>query len=309
MCTAIAIYDKNILFGRNMDLDYDLFEKAIFLPKNYVIDFKKEKSIETKYKILGIGVVVDNYPLFADAINECGVGFAGLAFKDNCRYYEYNLSKKNYAPYEFVLYVLGNCKSIEEIRSFLNCINIVDISFNEKVLNTPLHFIFVDKRKSIVVETTKKGIQIYDNYFNVLTNNPEFSYHKENVKNYLGLNNGELKNNLLKELDIKPYSYNQAAFGLPGDYSSSSRFIKSLYVKNNLILDGSNKDITDFFKCLGSVSMIKGSVKTEKGFEITIYSSCYDLKEFKLYYKAYYGEKIICVDPRIFKNQLKIIDL
>ena len=309
MCTAIVIYDKNILFGRNMDLDYDLKQKAIYLPKGYEIDFKKENSINTDYRMLGIGVIKDNYPLLADAINEKGVGFAGLAFKDNCKYYEFNLHKKNYAPYEFVLYILGKCKSIEEIRSFLNNLNIVDIPFSKDIFNTPLHFIFVDKTKSIVVETTSFGMKIYDNFFNVLTNNPEFSYHKENVKNYINLNNSLPINHLLKGLDIKPFSYNQAALGLPGDFSSASRFIKVLYVKNNLVLDGSSNDILEFFKCLGSVSMIKGSVKTENGFETTRYTSCYDLKAFKLYYKSYYAEKISSIDPKDFKDQVKTIDM
>ena len=74
---------------------------------------------------------------------------------------------------------------------------------------------------------------------------------------------------------------------MPGDYSSASRFIKCLYVKNNLFLDGSYNDINECFKCLGSVSMINGCVKTENGFEKTIYSVCYDLDDFALYYKNY----------------------
>ena len=52
MCTSIVIYDKNILFGRNMDLDYDLKQRAIYLPKGYKIDFKKEVKQHLKYIIM-----------------------------------------------------------------------------------------------------------------------------------------------------------------------------------------------------------------------------------------------------------------
>ena len=54
-------------------------------------------------------------------------------------------------------------------------------------------------------------------------------------------------------------------------------------------------DINEFFKCLDSVSMVKGTVKTELGFEYTYYSNCYDLKQKKLYYKSYNKPEIRCV--------------
>ena len=44
-----------------------------------------------------------------------------------------------------------------------------------------------DKNSSIVIESTKKGIKIYDNVYGVLTNNPEFPYHLENMNNYINL--------------------------------------------------------------------------------------------------------------------------
>ena len=295
MCTALAIFDKSILFGRNMDIDQGFNEQVIFLPKDYKIKFKYEKEIKSDYSILGIGTYIDGYPLLADAMNEEGVAFAGLAFKDNCKYYEYDNSKKNYAPYEFVLYILAKCKSIEEIRCFLNSINIVDEPFNKDILNAPLHFIFVDLKESIVVETTNEGMKIYDNPYNILTNNPPFDFHSFNVINYMQLHNDVAENRINKNLNLKQYSYNQGAFGLPGDYSSSSRFIKCFYVKSHLVLDGSKNDINEFFKCLDSVSMVKGSVKTERGFEYTYYTSCYDLKRKKIYYKYYNKPEIKCV--------------
>lgn len=278
-----------------MDIDQGFNEQIIFIPKNHKITFKFEKEIKSKYSILGIGTYIDNYPLFADAMNEEGVAFAALAFKENCVYYEYNIKKKNYAPYEFALYILSECKSIEEIRSFLNSINIVNEHFNNQIFNTPLHYIFVDKKESIVVETTKDGMKIYDNPYNVLTNNPPFPFHEFNITNYMQLHNNEATNKINTNIELKQYSYNQGAFGLPGDYSSSSRFIKCFYIKSHLVLDGSMSDINEFFKCLDSVSMIKGTVKTEHGFEYTYYSSCYDLKNKKMYYRIYDKLELKCV--------------
>jgi len=225
--------------------------------------------------------------MFADAMNECGLAFAGLAFTKNCHYYDFDKSKKNYTPYELPLILLSTCKNIEEVKFMLKDINLLNEPFSKEVPLAPLHFMISDKKKSIVIETLKDGTKVYDNPFNVLTNNPPFSYHKENVSNYLQLHNASPLNLLNKEIKIDHYSYNQGAIGLPGDFSSSSRFIKCFYVKSNLILDGTSDDIIEFFKCLDSVSMVKGSVKTEKGYEITRYTVCYDLDNFVLLYKTY----------------------
>ena len=66
-----------------MDIHYSFNEKIIFVNKDYQIDLKKEKELILKYSILGIGAMVNNYPLFADAMNEKGLAIAGLNFLGN----------------------------------------------------------------------------------------------------------------------------------------------------------------------------------------------------------------------------------
>ena len=84
MCTAILVTGSKSYFGRNMDIDYSFNEQVISISKGYEFGFKKEKRIRSFYSILGIGTLIDGYPMFADAMNECGLAFAGLAFTKNC---------------------------------------------------------------------------------------------------------------------------------------------------------------------------------------------------------------------------------
>ena len=287
MCTAFIVYDKNILFGRNMDLDYSFNESVLVIPKNYNFKFKKEESLYSKYSILGIGTLIDGYPMFADAMNSEGLAFAGLAFEGNCKYYEYQKGKINLTPYELPLYLLSICSSIEQVRIKLKDINLLNEKINEQVDLANLHFIFADKKESIVIEPLKEGVKIYDNPYNLLTNNPPFDYHVYNLSNYLQLHNDKPINKIDNKVNINICSYNQGAIGLPGDFSSSSRFVKCFYIKSNLILDGSDNDYNEIFKCLDSVSMVKGAVKTKLGYEITRYSICYDLKKCCILYKTY----------------------
>ncbi len=293
MCTCIMIKTKNTYFGRNMDLDYSFNEKVIITPRNYEIKFKKEASIKEHFSIFGVGTVIDNYPLYAEGINEIGLAFAALNFDGYASYNEVIEDKLNLAPYELILYLLGTCKNIIDVKEKIKNLNIINLDFNINTLVTPLHFMVSDTNSSIVIESTIDGLKVYDNPYNILTNNPEFSFHKNNLKQYINLSVDDPSNEFDKKLDLSLYSFGQGSFGLPGDYTSCSRFIRALFIKNNMVLGNYEVDnINQFFYCLDSVLMVKGLVKTKKGFEYTRYQTCYDLNNLVIYYKTYEDRNI-----------------
>lgn len=293
MCTCINVYANHTYFGRNLDLDYSFNEQIIITPQNYKIKFKKEKEIDNHYAIIGIGTIINNYPLYADAINECGLAISGLNFPDNCVYYKFNKNKVNITPFELPLYLLSKYKNIKQVKKALKDINILDIPFSKEVGLTPLHFMISDRKESIVIETLNNKMHVFNNPYNVLTNNPPFSYHHHNLSNYMQLHNDKALNNINKNIDINNYSFGLGAYGLPGDFSSSSRFIKTFFVKSFLELNNDeNNNINQFFKCLESVRMIKGVVKAKIGYEYTRYTSCYDLHSITLSYKTYEKDEI-----------------
>lgn len=300
MCTCIMIKNINSYFGRNMDLDYSLNEKMIVVPRNFEINFKNKESIKNHYAFFGLGIVSNNYPLLAEGSNEFGLSVATLNFPNNAYYNNLSHRKENIAPYELSLYILATCKTIKDVKKLLKSINITNIPFSKQYPLTPVHFMVSDKNNSLVIEPIKNSLNVFDNPYNVLTNNPPFNYHIENIKNYMNLSIEDPKNKILKKLNIKPYSYGQGLIGLPGDYSSSSRFIKALFVKENIVFE--NSEINDFFTCLESVKMIKGTVKTHNGLEYTRYSCCIDTTNCIYYYKKYNDNNIYV--ENLFENTL-----
>lgn len=305
MCTCIHQNSSNAYFGRNMDLDYDLDFKAILLAEDFPIKFKKEKTLKKHYKIIGVGVLLDGYPLLCDGENEKGLAIAGLNFPTYAHYYKFRHSKKNYAPYEMVLLLLATCKNVKEVKTLLKEINIYNISFNKDTKLTPLHYMVSDKKESIVIECLEDGMKVYDNKLNVLTNNPPFPYQCIRLMDYLHLTNEPFKNNMMPNIDVIPYSLGLDAISLPGDYSSTSRFIKSVYVNRYLIDEKDNG--LGLFVTLSQVLMPKGVVKTSKGYEFTRYSSCYDQSHPKLYYRTYLDptiREISIADPNLEKEKI-----
>ena len=84
MCTAATYNTKCHYFGRNLDLEYSYHEQVAVTPRNNPYQFRNVKSVMKHPAIIGMAFVVDGFPLYYDAMNEKGLGMAGLNFPDNC---------------------------------------------------------------------------------------------------------------------------------------------------------------------------------------------------------------------------------
>ena len=309
MCTAITYYTKDHYFGRNLDLEYSYKETVTITPRNYPFSFRKVNHLKNHYAMIGMAYVADNYPLYYDAINEKGLGMAGLNFPTNADYKEEQNDKDNIAPFEFIPWVLSQCATIKEAKELLKKINIMKIDFSNELPASPLHWIIADKENSITVESVKEGLKIYDNPVGVLTNNPTFDMHMFNLNNYMNLSIEPPVNNFSKKLTFDTYSRGMGALGLPGDLSSASRFVKATFTKvNSLSGDSESESISQFFHILGSVEQQRGCVHMkEDQYEITIYSSCCNMDKGIYYYTTYENSQITGID--MHKENLDGTDL
>ena len=304
MCTAISFTTDKHFFGRNLDLNYNYPQTGIFVPRNYKITFKKEDEISNHFALLGVGIVVSSYPMFFDCINEYGLTFAGLNFPTFAKFNKEIMGKINLAPYELPLYLLSKYKTIEEVKKALENISILDEPFSKDLNVATLHFIMSDKNKSIVIESREDGLKVFDNPFNVLTNNPIFEYHAFNMNNYLNLTNEEPKSRFSKDLDLKPYGKGFGQIGLPGDSSPQSRFVKATYLLHNVTLKEKDDifNISQGFHILNNVSTLIGECNSDLGtFEYTIYSDIYNTTDFKLYVRLYENNCLQEIDGNKFK--------
>lgn len=293
MCTAATYSSKDHYFGRNFDYEISYDEEVVIVPRNFQLDFKHEDSFKTHNAITGIASgIVKEYPLIYDALNEKGLAMGGLNFENYAVYSdEVKPGKVNLAQYEFVPYVLGSCDSLDDVRKLLENVNITNESYSSKLPTSELHWMIADKTgKSIVVESTKYGVEVYDNPVGILTNAPRFDMQTFNLNNYLKASNKQPTNSLDKDFTSFEYSRGMGGMGLPGDYSSMSRFVKAVFVRGNSISkEDEVSSVSQFFHILGSVEQPKGStfVREPDFYEYTIYSSCMNLDKAIYYYKTY----------------------
>ena len=298
MCTATTYKTKDFYFGRTLDYEFSYGDEVTITPRNYPFHFKEMEDIKSHYAIIGMAYIAENYPLYYDAINEKGLGIAGLNFVGNAVYHDKVEQKDNIAQFELIPWILCQCSAVKEARALIERINILNVPFNDNLPLAQLHWIIADSQEAITVESVKDGIKIYDNPVGVLTNNPPFDKQLFALNNYMHLSPKSPENTFSKFLDLDLYSRGMGAMGLPGDLSSQSRFIRVSFTKmNSLSGDGEKESVSQFFHILNSVDQQRGCCELEYGkYEITLYTSCCNADKGIYYYTTYDNHQINAVD-------------
>ena len=219
MCTAATYRSQDFYFGRTFDYEFNYGEEVTVTPRNYPFPLRHQNALTEHYAMIGIAHMAGDYPLYYDAVNEKGLGMAGLNFPGNAVYSKVQTGKDNIAQFEFIPWILGQCANVQEARVLLSHINLVDTPFNEKYPVSPLHWILADKEEAITIESVQEGLKIYDNPVGVLTNNPLFPIQMFRLNDYMSLSSESPTNRFSADLKLKPYSRGMGAMGLPGDLS------------------------------------------------------------------------------------------
>lgn len=298
MCTAATYKTEDFYFGRTLDYEFSYGEEVTITPRNFPFSFRCARELKRHYAMIGMAHITGDYPLYYDAVNEKGLGMAGLNFVGNAYYGKQEEGRDNIASFEFIPWILGQCAAVKEAKTLLQKINLIDLPFNEHLPVAQLHWIISDRNESITVESVKDGIKIYDNPAGVLTNNPPFDKQMFHLNNYMSLSPKDPQNHFSDKLPLHRYSRGMGAIGLPGDLSSQSRFVRVAFVKMNSVSGSSEKEsVSQFFHILGSVEQQRGCCDVGEGkYETTIYTSCCNADRGIYYYTTYENHQITAVD-------------
>ena len=280
MCTAVYLKCSG-LFGRTLDFERGFGEEVVVTPREYMT----MGEAKNRYAIIGAGVVNEKNVFYFDGMNEFGLCGGALNFPGYA-VYPGSEDKTNIPSGILLGFVLGFCRSISQVREMLSRVGIIGEEFLG-IPPTPLHWIFADKTGAITIESTERGLEVIDNPYGVLTNAPNFSYHTTRLGDYMALHSGFPENRGEDERTV--YSRGMGAIGLPGDFSSVSRFVRSVFVKENSIsAGGDNGRLNQMRHILSSVSIPLGCVRTDKGEAVsTRYTSIMDSENLTYHFYSY----------------------
>ena len=299
MCTAAVYHGRDIYMGRTLDYEFSYGEEVVLTPRGFPLPLRHGGGTPAHYALLGTAHMEDGYPLYYDAVNEKGLGMAGLSFPRSARYAPYREGRQSVAPFELLPLVLGRCAAVDEARALLREVRVTDTPFSDRLPAARLHWLLADAGGSaIAVEPTAEGLRVYDAPARVLTNEPPFPMQMLLLDHYMALSPKPPENRFSPVLPLAAYSRGMGALGLPGDLSSPSRFTRAAFTALHALraADG-DADVGQMFHILGSVEQVAGCCELADGsHERTIYTACWNAARGIYYYTTYTNRRITAVD-------------
>ena len=293
MCTAATYKTKDFYFGRTLDYEISYGDQIIITPRNYIFDLRSGSQIKSHYAMIGMGCVMQEYPLYYDAVNEKGLCIAGLNFVGNAVYPPVTQGVASVPQYALIPWLLGTCATVAEARNALARVVVDNTPFVPELPCAQLHWLVADRSGCIVVEATADGLHVYDDPVGVLTNNPPFPQQLAALRNYTRLSPSQPPADF-GGVPVTLDSRGMGALGLPGDLSSPSRFVRAAFVRANArSAQTEDASVSQFFHILTSVEQQRGCCELDDGqYEITLYSSCCNADRGIYYYTTYDNRQI-----------------
>jgi len=206
----------------------------IVVPRNklFVSPFIQGKSgikWNTKYGYVGVASMGREIGV-SDGMNEKGLSLGLLWYETDMRWQDVTPADSNRALADamFSDWILGNFRTVDELRTALNGIkvfNYVDSSLIKAMLT--LHYIVYDTTGGcVVIEFDQGNCNIYDNPLGIMTNSPSFPWQMNNLRQYIGMSPENPLTIKDKGLTLRVTGHGEGMIGLPGDITPPSRFVR-----------------------------------------------------------------------------------
>lgn len=251
-----------------------------------------------------VGLASEDYVI--EGLNEAGLSAGLFYFPKYGSYPKYNPMEKDLtiSDTEFVAWILGSFSSVDDVIEALAIVKVVSTDPRAQTL----HWRVADKSgHQIVIEYINGVPMVYENDIGVLTNSPNFEWHKSNLNNYINLHSGGVNQHAFGDIELYPLGSGTGLLGLPGDNTPPSRFVRAAFYQNSApVLENADKAVNQAFVILESLTIPIGSQFASKDKippipAATQWTSVTDMTNNKLYYTTMY-------DPTIRKFDLNKID-
>lgn len=269
-CSAVgwSTEDGKHLWGRNMDFNRMAAGTGIaYLPAGTALATSEGATAPSRYAALGVGLLaVPGLPLLYEGVNAAGLMGGQLYYRGFAHYApEPKPGTAALQPPLLVGWLLGQCASVEEAaRVLLEETTLVE----RPLLGTvpPLHWSFSDRSGEVmVVESDADGLHLYRNTVGVMTNSPSYAWHRLNLLNYAGIRDLDYDTVEAGGERLEQCFSGSGAQGLPGDWSSPSRFIRLAMLRKFAVRGRDEaQGIARLFRIMGSGAFPLGMVRVSQ---------------------------------------------
>lgn len=303
--------DGKHLLGRTYDQFGDLSgNRIVVVPEGFPVQLEVDRGLENpvpgRYGFCGMAVLGLDTPIMVDGINEQGLMGALLHYPE---YAVYDTRKEagsmDIHPGFLLTYLLSQCQGVEEVVQAMARINLTgELIFGQPM---PVHYILSDRTgEAVILEPDAGGLRVHRKTIGVLTNSPDFGWHRTNLRNYTGVTNRPKEPQKIGDYEIREFGERLGGcFGLPGNYSSPSRFVRVAFLKEFAVKGRDEVDgVSRMFRVFASVDIPEGILRAEgetPSYEQTLCTSV-ACAESRTYYWSTAGNRRICA-LRLDRNQ------
>src|ERR1700744_4171427 len=188
MCTSMTFKaeDGTRIYARTMEWGAsDLKAEMMLAPRSMAFssdlgDGKTGANWKNQYGFVGVNA--GGLPYATDGMNEAGLTVGALFFPGFAGYQEIKTDElaTTVSNVGLVNYILGNSKTVDEVREAMLKIRVVRNAAIEKEFGMPLplHHIVSDATgASIVIEYVDGKLNVTDNKVGAVTNSPNYDWH------------------------------------------------------------------------------------------------------------------------------------
>ncbi len=232
MSFRVTAKDGNIMIGRTMEFGLDSQWKIAAIPRNMQFTSpapggKSGLAWKNKYGYLAVvGWGMEN--MVSDGMNEAGLSFGGLWY-DPVKYQEVAPGEESRALAQTMsgAWILGNFATVDELKQAVAEIKIFGHVVPALGIAPPAHGIVYDASgKCVVIEFGDGKVNLYDNPLGILTNAPDFPWHINHLRQFIGMSPENPKPVDMSGLKFVPTGHGSGMIGLPGDLTPPSRFVR-----------------------------------------------------------------------------------
>jgi choloylglycine hydrolase len=173
--------------------------------------------------------------------------------------------------------------------------------------------------KSMVIEFKDGKAKFFDNPVGVITNNPNFDWHLTNLRNYGYLSNEPFPEKKWGDLEISPLAGGSGLLGVPGDFTSPSRFVRAVvFAQTARSTKGGLDTVQEFFRIMDSFNVGakqgEGSASHQEDNlpADTVWTCCHDTKNLITYYHTAFNRRVRKIDLNnidFMKGQVRSVPL
>lgn len=297
MCTSVTFLSEtgDNFLARTMDFGFELKGRPVVMPRHQTVPSDVDGfEYSMKYGFVGAGRALGNY-ILVDGVNEKGVSAAALYFSDEAKFADKpQTGKVNVAPHEVLNWILGNAESCSSLAKLIDQLNIVAVPVKGLGINgpVPLHWIITDRSgDSYVLEVMADGVHYMKNPVGVMTNSPDFGWHLKNLSNYTELQPTPHPARSFDGYQVSSFGPGSGALGMPGDYTSVSRFVRTVYMREYTDQTSTDQTVTELSHVLNAVEIPKGvKIKQDGSEDYTQYRGYMDTQNLIYYMQPYHDQ-------------------